>query len=237
MPTGVQGQRIVSSTEILMAIAENGGVGYGLDFFNCDLRKVELRKANLSGANLQQTSLQESDLTLAIAEDAKMRESCLERADLRGANLRGADLQDTRLSGANLQGVKLGGTYLHGAEIRGAKNITRVEIEEGPGEEIGPQRNYLHAKEVYLSLKNYFLDVGRYDDAGWAFVQERRMERETYFPPRAHIFYGKELVSAIELNSVLERALRTPYVVARKWWFYLKYTWKWISSWLYDLRH
>ena len=52
---------------------------------------------------------------------------------------------------------------------------------------------YKEAMEIYLTLKKAFINAGRYDDASWAYVKERQMERKTYFPPTALRYYDHEL--------------------------------------------
>ena len=39
---------------------------------------------------------------------------------------------------------------------------------------------YDRAKEIYITLKNNFHSIGRYDDESWAYIKERDMEKLTY---------------------------------------------------------
>lgn len=39
---------------------------------------------------------------------------------------------------------------------------------------------YGRAKEIYITLKNNFHSIGRYDDESWAYIKERDMEKLTY---------------------------------------------------------
>ena len=40
---------------------------------------------------------------------------------------------------------------------------------------------YHSAKEAYLLLKNNFNQIGRYEDASWAYVKEQQMEKMAYY--------------------------------------------------------
>ncbi len=174
---------------------------------------------NLSGALLDRAIFRDAliwrgDYTGTTFCDAQLQKSdlghsCLVKANLRGADLSGADLSEVDLQDADLTGAKLINAdvsdvdlsavrSLEGVFLRGAKlnytYIRRQQLWGGVGEE--RERDYYGAKEAYLSLKNNFLSLGRYDDASWAHFKERQMERRSHNPIRARRFYAStELVS------------------------------------------
>jgi len=43
------------------------------------------------------------------------------------------------------------------------------------------RKTYDKAKEIYITLKNNFHSIGRYEDESWAYLKERNMERFAYF--------------------------------------------------------
>ena len=52
---------------------------------------------------------------------------------------------------------------------------------------------FQQAREAYLGLKSCFVEAGRYEDASWAYVQERRMQRIAFFPTTVgHVIVGRE---------------------------------------------
>ena len=50
---------------------------------------------------------------------------------------------------------------------------------------------YDRAKEAYLLLKNNFNQIGRYDDASWAYVKEQQMEKMGYYWEWAAPFFSR----------------------------------------------
>ena len=42
------------------------------------------------------------------------------------------------------------------------------------------KKSYDKAKEIYITLKNNFHSIGRYDDESWAYIKERDMEKLSY---------------------------------------------------------
>jgi hypothetical protein len=110
-------------------------------------------------------------------------------ANLQGADLSGADFQDAYLEFASLQGAYLGGAHFERVDLSGT-NLSHVRIagawldktrftKEQLGGAIGEElaREYGAAKQGYLALKQNFDDLGDYDAAGWAYCNERHMEK------------------------------------------------------------
>jgi len=190
--------------------------------------------ANLMWANLERAQLQRANLTGANLREAILREARLDHADLSQADLRGADLTKAMLEGAILKGAQLDEAVLTKAVLQGANlidaSLRLTEFSETSLDKdcIGDAllherlRQYRDAEHIYFTLKRNFQEIGAYDSASWAYVKERTMERKTYFPLWAKQFYLSREVPATT-NKLHVRLLRTCS-------FYLKYTWKWIGS-------
>jgi len=173
---------------------------------NADLRGARLEKAQLGGARLDNahlsgahlesatlwgTHLEHAYLLGACLQDAKLFGAHLQNADvafadLGTADLRFADLENATLSGADLNRVAWHQAHLHRTRLR------HEQLGPAIGDELAArgQIHYLRAtfreaREAYLALKTNFDSIGRYDDASWAYVKERRMERAMYFPTTA----------------------------------------------------
>ncbi len=173
---------------------------------------------SLSRANLNGTSFRMADL----------RNACFEGASMRGADLSGSFLQDATLEGADLRAANITGAVLthtilwakfpslEGAHLYGTQfefvQCTRDQFGKGVGEEL--ERDWLRAREVYLALRHNFLDLGRYNDASWAYVKERQMERRIAYPSeegdrwvRDELSEPRKSMTARMPNWLLERLL------------------------------
>ena len=174
----------------LHAAQLQGAILSGANLQEANLWGANLQGANLWVANLQEANLDAAQLQGAILWGAKLREANLREAQLQGADLLGADLQGANLYDANLQGAGLSRAHIEkvdfsvAADLEGAHfynafmDDTRMKREQlggAIGEEL--EGTYSEAKEAYLALKNNFAEIGRYDDATWAYLKERRMEK------------------------------------------------------------
>ena len=169
--------------------------------------------AHLEEAHLWQAHLEGADLLGAHLKGAMLREANLKEAILRGAHLEKVDLYDV----ANLAGAYFYGVFLDQTRMK------REQLGDRIGEDI--HKEYYQAKEAYLLLKNNFNQIGRYDDASWAYVKERQMEKMTHHPKLAHIYYAK-----------IERLPEGTSPKSWTWWrFYVKYTLKWLWDWIIEL--
>ena len=74
--------------------------------------------------------------------------------------------------------------------------------------------------KAYRAPEMNFAEIGRYQDAAWAYVKERRMERATLWPFRAAEYHAK--------GWWREASWR------RRGWFYLVYFGKWARAGLID---
>lgn len=190
-----------------------------------EMQGADLVGANLTGAHLMLAQMQETKLRGAKLEEASLRYANLEHASLRHANLRAARLSHANLGRALLQGADLEGADLNGANLAGAflaeANLTRVDLRDvesmegvslyrarldgtqltrhqlGPA--VGEERNgeWFEAKQTYLALKHNFQQLGRYDDARWAYRKERRMEKQESWHRARKAFQERQWGGAI----------------------------------------
>jgi len=192
-----------------------GAILRGCDLSGARLWRGDYRGIDLSGACLQGSDLGSSTLAGANMGGANLDGAILSRVDVRGADFTRAVLTNADLSGVDLSLAKsIEGVYLCGAGLS-STNIRREQVSDGVGEE--SDADYYRAREAYLALKNNFMGLGRYDDASWAYIKERRMGKKANCPLRAREFYGEmELSKDAGFFSVL--------------WFYVKHTAKWIGD-------
>jgi uncharacterized protein YjbI with pentapeptide repeats len=137
----------------------------GADMADANLQNSKLWDANLQGSYLGEANLQGADL-----EDADLRAAVLEHANFQGANLRYSHLEKMAFFAA----ASLDGAYFYNAFLDDTR-LKREQLGEAIGEELDGK--YDEAKEAYLALKNNFAEIGRYEDAAWAYRKERRMEK------------------------------------------------------------
>jgi hypothetical protein len=186
---------------------------WGTDLQEARMWVADLQQARLEGANLQGARMWVVQLQGANLWGAHLQGATLWGADLRGANLAAASLQETILDGADLREVSLDGANLQGAILvradlrqvnllecgnlegvhlhRAALDHTQLSQEQ-IGQTVGEERDreYDKARETYRALKVNFIEIGRYKDAAWAYVRERKMERAALWPSRAAEYYG-----------------------------------------------
>ncbi len=201
------------------------------------LSGANLHKVSLNGANLQKASLDRTKCAEASFSEANLEEASLWRANLEEASLGGANLQEAylvraklrkaKLQGAHLEGVdmydvqSLEGAYFYGAFLEQTR-MTKEQLGGSSGEDV--DKEYYQAKEAYLLPKNNFNQIGRYDDASWAYVKERQMEKMTYHPKLAQKYYAKT-------EGLPDGASPKSWA----WWrFYVKYTLKWAWDWIIE---
>ena len=184
----------------------------GADLWDAQLQGVyllgaQLQGAHLLGAQLQRAHLPDAQLQRASLGFAQLQGARLWRAQLQGANLwgvqlQGADLWDAQLQGADLWDAQLQGVDMYlvasldgalwGGALLDHTRIKRESLGEAIGDELRAHgrkeaTEYHAAKETYLLLKNNFNQIGRYEDASWAYVKEQQMEKMAYhWQWRAH---------------------------------------------------
>ena len=177
----------------------------GSNLFHAQLQGAHLRGAQLQGAYLRGARLQEADLSQAQLQGAHVMGARLQGADLRGTQLQGAHLRGAQLQGADLRGAQLERVDMYGvASLVGAHwgraflEYTRIDrryLRQSIGDEDEAHRHgsaepedkhwkasaYSDASEAYLLLKNNFNQIGRYEDASWAYVKEQQMEKMAHY--------------------------------------------------------
>lgn len=152
----------------------------GASLWSAHLEEAYVERADLDEANLEGAFLSAANLEGASLQAAKLREADLEGAKPEGISLRFADLEGAKLRFADLSRVDLRdtmsikGMYPHRAKLD-HNQITRDQLGAALGDEL--DREWAEAKEAYVALKNNFKQIGRYDDASWAYRKERRMEK------------------------------------------------------------
>ena len=155
----------------------------GVDFSNAILVCANLEGADLSKANFEGARLNYANLRRARLWDANFKRARLNQADLTGAALQNADFSWAALRGAVVNRCLLYHVHLENTEMeRGQVEETWEErrAKEVKKEKKDPRRHYADAAIAYNRLKNNFASIGRHNDAGWAFVREKRMERNTH---------------------------------------------------------
>jgi len=189
----------------------------GTNFGHANLKEANLFGANLQNAlfslaNLQCANLSSANLREAYIERTNLQEASLDGANLVGVWLVASELIEANLFAANLQGAFVSDTSFQNADLCRA-NLTGVNLDEAYsiegvrlykailydtslkrdqlGKEIAEEREklYYQAQETYLALKNNFRQIGRDDDASWAYVKQRQMEKMTHWPPRRALKY------------------------------------------------
>lgn len=206
-----------------------GAVVWNAYLQGAQLVAAQLQGAELIGAQLQGAKLMYAQLQGAQLCSAQLKEANLWRAQLQGANLWGAQLQGAFLWEAQLQGANLWGVEFQRVDMYGVVSLdaahwygafldhTRMR-RESLGKAIGDEleahrrkrpREYHEAKEGYLLLKNNFNQIGRYEDASWAYVKEQQMEKMAFhWEWRSH-----------------------GWQVWRAWGS----LWRWLRNWFYEL--
>jgi len=148
-----------------------------------NLEEAILSKANLQKADFLRANLQKADFWRANLQKANLRRANLQKADLREANFQKANFSYAHLSQAEIDwGTILTEANLAFATLTGVKTIThRNFLPKGAKDKLTEkEKEEAEAyKESYLTIKNYFLQIGRYDDASWAAFREKTLERKT----------------------------------------------------------
>ena len=169
---------------------------------------INLRGAHLQGAVLRDAQLQGADLIGAQLQGAFLVGAQLRGAVLVGAELRRVDMYEVEtLDGAHWRGAHLDQTL-----------VRRESLGKATGDEIEAHDNrtaeaYSQATEAYLLLKNNFNQIGRYEDASWAYVKEQQMEKMAYY--WEWHFWG--------------------WRVWRARGFFWRSFWRWLRNWAYEL--
>lgn len=175
----------------------------GAALMSTNLYWAYLLGANLSGCNLYEANLKRGQLQMANFENASLIAADLRDADVTGANFRGANFEGCHLEEVDLRPVaSLEGAFFN-RTLLSKTQILAEAFGRGIGEEF--QGWWREAREVYIALKNNFIAMGRYKDASWAYVKERRMEGKTYFPTQEGTETVQEFVDNLSATSWLKK--------------------------------
>ena len=147
----------------------------GATIYFANLSEARLDNANLSGAKLDGADLSGAFFIKASLSGAFLVEANLSKAVLSEANLSEADLTGANLSAALLNEANLTNAYLNWAKLTRAIALYKNNFNEKITLE--EKKDAEHYKESYLTVKNYFIQSGLYDDASWAAFRERTLER------------------------------------------------------------
>lgn len=183
----------------------------GAHFYHSDLTESTFWAANAEGADFRKANLSRADLYSTVLENCRFTD-----AQLAGVNLHLADLQDTTLSAESLGSRILQENASGYREYYERWYVSPIVREKYASRHL--RVRYRESKEIYLSLKNAFLNSGRYDDASWAYFKERQMERKSYSPFCAREHHSDEL------------SANSKFLSRQRWAFHIKYTLKWLAS-------
>lgn len=175
-------------------------------------RRARLERADFTGAHLQSAIFAGADLTQATLEESDLEDAYLSGARLQGSIVRHSRLRETNFRDASLDGVDFRGAHLEGVDLFDVASAQGVRFygarldrtrmrREHLGVAIGDERaakglapwpaspltqqTFREAQEAYLALKNNFSQIGRHEDAAWAYIKQRQMEKASYFPTTA----------------------------------------------------
>jgi uncharacterized protein YjbI with pentapeptide repeats len=174
------------------------GLRYMRDGF-LDLHDVDFYRTHLEHSNLYRVHLEDSNMYSAHMDGANLRNThlrgavieyiSLDHAKLHLIDLRGFDLCTVKhLNSVDLSAVRLNDALLNREQFKQADGSYRTFNEVQAREEHArclranePSHTviqlFTHARDTYLSLKNNFVDSGKYTDASWASVKEKEMEK------------------------------------------------------------
>jgi len=208
---------------------------WGAQLQGAHLEGGQLQSARMTGAQLTGAHLTASHLQGAYLSLAQMREALLEYAELEGATVFATALDRADLCYANLAKVDLYDVRtVEGADWYGAlldhTRIKRESLGRAIGDELEAHdskraEDYHRTKEAYLLLKNNFNQIGRYEDASWAYVKERQMEKMAYhWEWRQQGWRLWQRYSSDPTDGEPQRRRRA--------WGSL---WRWLRNWAYEL--
>ena len=150
-----------------------------------------LDEAAIVRASAQRMMILFGSANKTIFNNSDLRNATL-GANLTGASFGGTNMRDATLLDATLDAVDLRLTDLTGAMLYGAKfNKTRIRPSNlgwAIGEELVARGKKLHhrrvtyveAADVYRDLKANLVSLGYYDEASWAYVKQKQMEKMAY---------------------------------------------------------
>jgi hypothetical protein len=224
------------------------------NLFGANLAYADLGYAILHGATLQasclaravlsRTEFHDADISSADLSGAFARRAVFENADLAATDLTDADIDECSLKEASLYKARLSGTRIGRRELGGAilqedpEALSKFLIQHNPHydpEVINKavrKRQLEEARQVYASLKANFLETGNFEDASWAHIKERLMTKMTKAPWRARQYHGQTHPLGLTKLQMYESLPRWHPLT---WWFWFKYTTKWLMDWITEV--
>ena len=144
-----------------------------------DMSRTWLGGTNLSMAKLDSANLSDCNIDGANLSGADLVEANMSRCLINEANLEGAHLDGANLSEAWLTNAKLSNAYLNWAKLTDVRGLSRINFSKKLTK---TEKNFAEDYKVsYMTVKNYFIQSGRYDDASWAAFRERTLERIAWY--------------------------------------------------------
>lgn len=134
-----------------------------------------LRSAQLKGISLIECDLLNADLTNANLNDTDCHKSDFSYANMFNTSVEGANFFQARFYKTRLNLIRKPilqanrKSWANWCELHGYPYLEEIERIE-------------QSISVYLELKENFRSIGAYSDASWAYIQERRMRRQQYWP-------------------------------------------------------
>lgn len=222
----------------------------GIALEQARLEGADLRHANLEGAGLRWTNLRGAHLWSATLRHAELRDADLQQADLRYADLQGASLRECRLQGSDLRRANLRGGRWQDVFV----DRTRMYHEQFGGplqDEFDAKRGtrtYDTPRVAYVGLKANFLSLGQYEDAAWAHIKERQMEKMGYYRQCFPQLPGtwQNPLHWFLFSSLRHRQWRRWLRAWRRWYWFRRRSWslvfknwtsllRWVRNWAYEL--
>jgi uncharacterized protein YjbI with pentapeptide repeats len=143
------------------------------DLAGADLSESDLAAANMKGTNLTGVKLRLANLASVDFEDAHMLKCDLSLSRMWHAVIKNANISESDLSEADLLGVVFSNVKFWHVKLANARFITRYSF---AGKRPIDDSGALSASEAYRSIKQYFISLGRYDDASWASFMEKNLQ-------------------------------------------------------------
>ena len=150
----------------------------GADLAGADLSEADLTAANMKGVNLIGAKLRWANMASVDLEDAHMLRCDLHSARMWHSVVKNANISESDLSEADLLKVVFLNVKFWHVKLTNARFLTRHSFAgPKPIDEAGA----LSASEAYRTVKQYFMSIGRYDDASWASFKEKSLQAKYLF--------------------------------------------------------
>jgi hypothetical protein len=150
----------------------------GADLAGADLSGADLTAANMKNVNLTGAKICSANLASVDFENAHMIKCDLHSSRMWHSVIKNANISESDLSEADLLKVAFSDVKFWHVKLTNARFLTRNNfIGRKPIDEKGA----LSASEAYRTIKQYFMSIGRYDDASWASFKEKSLQCKYFF--------------------------------------------------------